>query len=44
MYVVPVMPMAAKQKPISTAAGTASTAHAECTRPRHSMTSVNASA
>ena len=44
MYVVPVMARAAKAKPISTATGTASTAHGECTRPIVSMTSVNAAA
>ncbi len=38
------MPMAAKAKPISTATGTSSTAHGECTRSSASMTSVNATA
>jgi len=33
-----------KAKPISTATGTARTAHGECTRPIPSMTSVNAAA
>ncbi len=44
MYVVPVMPTAAKAKPISTATGTASTAQGDPTRPIASMTSVNATA
>ena len=44
MYVVAAIPAPAKANPISSAAGTASTAQAECTRPIASMTTMNATA